>query len=90
MRPPGLARGVQIHGTARATRRISLDPSPDLVNLMKTSIDQRIEFAARFVDAVTIKPFFADLQRMKRDAHLFPRMPSETTHEGPATPVRAA
>jgi hypothetical protein len=57
---------------------------------MKTSIDQRIEFAARFVDAVTIKPFFADLQRMKRDAHLFPRMPSETTDEGPATPVRAA
>jgi hypothetical protein len=57
---------------------------------MKTSIDQRIEFAARFVDAVILKPFLADLQRMKRDAHLFPRLPAETTHEHPAAPIRAA
>ena len=40
-----------------------------------------LRFVESFVDAVTLRPFFADLQRIKRQGEVFRRMPPRWTEE---------
>ena len=44
-----------------------------------------LEFVNSFVDAVTVRPFFEDLRRIKRAAALFRQLPRQERYEETAT-----
>lgn len=44
-----------------------------------------LEFVNHFVDAVTIRPFFEDLRRVKRAAAVFRRLPRIERYEETST-----
>ena len=54
------------------------------------SIQARIDFANSFVDRVTVRPFLADLKRMKDNAEIYrplPRIEDVEDTEQPAANV---
>lgn len=44
-----------------------------------------LEFVNHFVDAVTIRPFFEDLRRIKRAAAIFRQLPRTERYEETST-----
>jgi hypothetical protein len=44
-----------------------------------------LEFINSFVDAVTVRPFFEDLRRIKRAATLFRQLPRQERYEETST-----
>ena len=44
---------------------------------MSRNRDPRLQFIASFVDSVTVRPFMADLRRMKASPEIFRPLPRE-------------
>jgi hypothetical protein len=44
-----------------------------------------LEFVNSFVDAVTVRPFFEDLRRIKRASALFRQLPRQERYEETST-----
>lgn len=57
---------------------------------MSRSRDLHLQFVSKFIDSVTIRPFMADLQRMKSQPEIFRALPRLDDRTAAAESVHAA